>query len=275
MFKTIHFKYQNNMNAKGGYNMEYGLIGEKLSHSFSKEIHEQLADYTYDLHPIEKECVEKKKKKHEWKAINVTIPYKQTVMPYLDYIDDQAKAIGAVNTVVNKDGKLYGHNTDFWGFLYMCKKHNIQMEGKKVLVIGNGGASKAICAVVNHLKAKCTVIVDIVPADGVITYEECLKNHTDAEIIINTSPVGMYPKCDASPIDLAPFCKCSAVLDVIYNPLTTKLVEDAKNRGMIGVNGLEMLVAQAKYAVEFFLDKKIDDDVIDPIYKDIFNKMNK
>lgn len=254
--------------------MEYGLIGEKLGHSFSKEIHEKLADYTYDLHPLEKNEVEAFMLNREWKAINVTIPYKQTVIPYLDSIDEQATAIGAVNTVVNKNGKLEGHNTDFWGFLYMCKKHNVNMEGKKVLVIGNGGASKAICAVVNHLKAAELVIVDIVPAPGVITYEECLANHTDSQIVVNTSPVGMYPKVDASPIDLTPFTKCEAVLDVIYNPLTTKLVAQAIELGMTGVNGLEMLVAQAKYAVEFFLDTKMDDDVIDPIFKDIYEKVN-
>lgn len=255
--------------------MEYGLIGEKLGHSFSKEIHEKLADYTYDLHPLERDEVKDFMVKHDWKAINVTIPYKQTVIPFLDSIDEQAKEIGAVNTVVNKNGKLEGHNTDFWGFLYMCKKHNIDMKGKKVLVIGNGGASKAICAVVRYLDAKELVIVDIVPSEGVITYEECLSNHTDAQIIINTSPVGMYPKVDASPIDLSPFNQCRAVLDVIYNPLETKLTQQAKQLGMIAVNGLEMLVAQAKYAVEFFLDKKIDDEVIDPIFKDIEAKQSK
>lgn len=252
--------------------MEYGLIGEKLGHSFSKEIHEQLADYTYDLTPLTKEEFKPFMEKHDFKAINVTIPYKQDVIPYLDEIDESARNIGAVNTIVNKDGKLIGHNTDFLGFLYMCRKHNVDMEGKKVLVIGNGGASKAICAAVKHMNAAKLVIVDIVPAKGVITYEECLSNHTDAEIIVNTSPVGMFPKVDASPLDLTPFTKCSAVLDVIYNPLTTKLTKQAMELGMTAVNGLEMLVAQAKYAVEYFLDKDIDDSVIDPIYKDIYNK---
>lgn len=255
--------------------MEYGLIGEKLGHSFSKEIHEQLADYQYDLTPLSKEEFKPFMEKHDFKAINVTIPYKQDVIPYLDEIDENASKIGAVNTIVNKDGKLYGHNTDFWGFLYMCKKHNVNMEGKKVIVLGNGGASKAICAVVNYLKAATLIIVDIVMAPGVISYDECLAKHTDADIIINTSPVGMFPKVDASPLDLTPFKKCVAVLDVIYNPLTTKLTSQAKSLGMTAVNGLEMLVAQAKYAVEFFLDKKIDDSVIDPIYKDIYSKENK
>ena len=252
--------------------MEYGLIGEKLSHSFSKDIHEQLADYTYEITPIERDCVAEFMEKHDFKAINVTIPYKQTVIPYIDVLDDKAARIGAVNTVVNKDGKLYGYNTDFYGFLYMCNHNNVTIENKKVLIIGNGGAAAAIKAVVEHLNAAQYVVVDIVPADGVITYEECYAKHTDAEVIINTSPVGMYPKVDASPVDLEAFTKCEAVLDVVYNPLVTKLTEQAAQLGMQAVNGLEMLVAQAKYAVEYFLDTTIDDSVIDGIYKDIYNQ---
>ncbi|MBQ8730549.1 MAG: shikimate dehydrogenase, partial [Lachnospiraceae bacterium] len=210
--------------------------------------------------------------KHDFKAINVTIPYKQTVIPYIDVLDDKAARIGAVNTVVNKDGKLYGYNTDFYGFLYMCNHNNVTIENKKVLIIGNGGAAAAIKAVVEHLNAAQYVVVDIVPADGVITYEECYAKHTDAEVIINTSPVGMYPKVDASPVDLEAFTKCEAVLDVVYNPLVTKLTAQAAQLGMQAVNGLEMLVAQAKYAVEYFLDTTIDDSVIDGIYKDIYNQ---
>lgn len=252
--------------------MEYGLIGEKLSHSFSKDIHEQLADYTYEITPIERDCVAEFMEKHDFKAINVTIPYKQTVIPYIDVLDDKAARIGAVNTVVNKDGKLYGYNTDFYGFLYMCNHNNVTIENKKVLIIGNGGAAAAIKAVVEHLNAAQYVVVDIVPAEGVITYEECYNKHTDAEVIINTSPVGMYPKVDASPVDLEAFTKCEAVLDVVYNPLVTKLTAQAAQLGMQAVNGLEMLVAQAKYAVEYFLDTTIDDSVIDGIYKDIYNQ---
>lgn len=254
--------------------MEYGLIGEKLSHSFSKDIHEQLADYTYEITPIERENVATFMEKHDFKAINVTIPYKQTVIPYIDVLDDKAARIGAVNTVVNKDGKLYGYNTDFYGFLYMCQHNNITIEGKKVLVIGNGGAAAAIKAVVEHLKASKIVVVDIVPGENVITYDECYASHTDSQVIINTSPVGMYPKTDASPIDLTKFKSCEAVLDVVYNPLVTKLTKEAADLGMQAVNGLEMLVAQAKYAVEYFLDTTIDDEVIDKIYKDIYNKKN-
>lgn len=255
--------------------MEYGLIGEKLGHSFSKEIHEKLADYQYNITPLTREEFPEFMKARGFKAINVTIPYKCDVIPYLDEMDSNAKSIGAVNTIVNKEGKLIGHNTDFSGFLYMVEHHKVTIEGKKILVIGNGGASKAVIAVLNHLQAKEIIIIDIVSGPGVITKEEAVKNHTDVEVIINTSPVGMYPNVDQSPIDLTLFPHCKAVLDIIYNPLQTKLTKQASELEMQAVNGLEMLVGQAKYAVEFFLDKSIDDDVIDPIYHQIMTDLMK
>lgn len=255
--------------------MEYGLIGEKLGHSFSKEIHEKLADYQYNITPLTREEFPEFMKARDFKAINVTIPYKCDVIPYLDEMDSNAKSIGAVNTIVNKEGRLIGHNTDFSGFLYMVEHHKVTIEGKKILVIGNGGASKAVIAVLNHLQAKEIIIIDIVSGPGVITKEEAVKNHTDVDVIINTSPVGMYPNVDQSPIDLTLFPHCKAVLDIIYNPLQTKLTKQASELGMQAINGLEMLVGQAKYAVEFFLDKSIDDDVIDPIYHQIMTDMMK
>lgn len=255
--------------------MEYGLIGEKLGHSFSKEIHEKLADYQYNITPLTREEFPEFMKARDFKAINVTIPYKCDVIPYLDEMDSNAKSIGAVNTIVNKEGKLIGHNTDFSGFLYMVEHHKVTIEGKKILVIGNGGASKAVIAVLNHLQAKEIIIIDIVSGPSVITKEEAVKNHTDVDVIINTSPVGMYPNVDQSPIDLTLFPHCKAVLDIIYNPLQTKLTKQASELGMQAINGLEMLVGQAKYAVEFFLDKSIDDDVIDPIYHQIMTDMMK
>lgn len=255
--------------------MEYGLIGEKLGHSFSKEIHEKLADYQYNITPLTREEFPEFMKARDFKAINVTIPYKCDVIPYLDEMDSNAKSIGAVNTIVNKEGRLIGHNTDFSGFLYMVEHHKVTIEGKKMLVIGNGGASKAVIAVLNHLQAKEIIIIDIVSGPSVITKEEAVKNHTDVDVIINTSPVGMYPNVDQSPIDLTLFPHCKAVLDIIYNPLQTKLTKQASELGMQAINGLEMLVGQAKYAVEFFLDKSIDDDVIDPIYHQIMTDMMK
>ncbi len=250
--------------------MDYGLIGEKLGHSYSKDIHEMLADYTYDLCPLSKEEFPAFMEKHDFKAINVTIPYKCDVIPYLTDMDENARAIGAVNTIVNKSGKLYGHNTDFPGFLYMIEKHHISIKNRKCIVLGNGGASKAVTAVLEKLQAKEIVLVKKRKTESTITYEECFEKHSDAEILVNTSPVGMFPDEDSSPVDLKRFPDCKAVLDVIYNPLETKLIRQAKELGMTGVNGLEMLVAQALYAVEFFLDTRLDEAKIDEIFQKIY-----
>ncbi|MCH5251688.1 MAG: shikimate dehydrogenase [Lachnospiraceae bacterium] len=243
--------------------MEYGLIGEKLGHSYSKQIHELLTDYTYEPHPLTREEFKDFMEKREFRAINVTIPYKCDVIPYLESMDEGAKAIGAVNTIVNRNGKLYGYNTDMPGFIYMVKNNGIDLSGKKVVVLGNGGASQAVQAAVRKLDAANLIVVGHrVMKEGVITYEECFEKHSDADIVINTSPVGMYPKVDASPVDLRHFPKCQAVFDIIANPLVTKLTAQAKELGMLGVTGLEMLVAQAKYAVEIFLDTKIPEEKI-------------
>lgn len=247
--------------------MDYGLIGEKLGHSLSKPIHESLADYTYDIHPLTKEEFPIFMEEKTFQAINVTIPYKKDVIPYLDSMDDNAKAIGAVNTIVNTDGKLRGYNTDFSGFEYMVLRHGVELGNKKVIVLGNGGAAQAIKAVVRKHQAAEMILVDVVEDGESISYEECYASHTDADVIINTSPVGMYPNTDASPVDLTKFPNCKAVMDVVYNPLTTKLVAQAKELGMNGVNGLEMLVAQAKYAVEIFLGTSIDEERIQEIYE--------
>lgn len=252
--------------------MDYGLIGEKLGHSSSKEIHGKLADYTYDLCPLTKEEFKEFMEKREFKAINVTIPYKCDVIPYLSSMDDNAKAIGAVNTIVNRGGNLYGYNTDMPGFIYMVKKNGIEMAGKKVVVLGNGGAAQAVKAAIRKLSASELIIVGHrTMKKGVITYEECFEKHSDADIVVNTSPVGMYPNVDASPVDLTRFPDCHAVVDIIANPLTTKLVAQARELGMTGVTGLEMLVAQAKYAVEIFLDTQIPEEKIDEIYNEMKN----
>ncbi len=252
--------------------MEYGLIGEKLGHSYSKDIHEMLADYSYDLCPLSREEFKKFMERRDFKAINVTIPYKRDVIPYLDEMDENASAIGAVNTIVNKNGRLCGHNTDFSGFMYMLKKHGIDANGKKCVVLGDGGASKAVTAALKKAGASEIAVVDVVKTETSITYEECFKYHSDAEIVINATPVGMYPKVDESPVDLRKFKNCAAVADVIYNPLETKLVAQAKELGMTGVNGLEMLVAQALYAAEFFLETKLDESRIDEIYQKLLKE---
>ncbi|MDD4844874.1 MAG: shikimate kinase [Anaerotignum sp.] len=246
--------------------MKYGLIGEKLGHSFSKIIHEQLADYTYNLIPLSKESFPTFMTQKDFTAINVTIPYKEMVIPYLDYIDPKAEAISAVNTIVNKNNMLYGYNTDYDGFRYMLVKHKIDPKGKKVLLLGKGGAAKACIAVVKDMGAKEVLTVYYKENPETISYEACYKNHQDAQIIINTTPVGMYPNTENNPIDLTPFEKLEAVVDVVYNPLRTKFVLDGISKGVIAVGGLEMLIGQAKCAVAIFLGKKIEDATTRKLY---------
>lgn len=255
--------------------MKYGLIGEKLGHSFSKIIHEQLADYTYNLFPLSKENFHVFMEKKDFSAINVTIPYKEAVLPYLDHIDAKAQAIGAVNTIVKKeDNALYGYNTDYDGFRYMLEKHKIDPRNKKVLLLGKGGAAKACYAVVKDMCAKEIFTVYYKESPQTITYETCYANHADAEIIINTTPVGMYPHTEQSPIDLAHFSKLVAVVDVVYNPLRTKFVLDGISKGVIAVGGLEMLIGQAKCAVEIFLDTQIEDTIIQKQYLSLLEERN-
>ena len=249
--------------------MEYGLIGEKLGHSYSKQIHEKLAAYTYDLCPLTREEFPVFMEQRAFRAINVTIPYKKDVIPYLDELDENAAAIEAVNTIVNRDGRLVGHNTDFSGFAYMMREAGINAAGKKVLVLGTGGASAAVLAVLRRQGAARVISVSRTGKDGAVTYEECAALHRDAALIVNTTPVGMYPAVDASPLDLAPFSGCEAVLDVIYNPGETKLTAQAKALAMKGVTGLSMLVAQAKSACEFFLETTLPDDLIPRITEEI------
>ncbi len=252
--------------------MKYGLIGEKLGHSFSKIIHEQLADYTYNLIPLTKDSFHKFMVQRDFAAINVTIPYKEMVIPYLDCIDPKAEAIGAVNTIVHRNNKLYGYNTDYDSFRYMLVKHRINPLGKKVLMLGKGGAAKACIAVVKDMGAKEVLTVYYKENPDTISYESCYEDHLDAEIIINTTPVGMYPNTDNSPIDLSQFRNLEAVVDVVYNPLRTKFVLDGTSKGVTAVGGLEMLIGQAKCAVEIFLGKKIDDTIIQKLYTSILEE---
>ena len=202
-------------------------------------------------------------------AINVTIPYKETVIPYLDEIDPKAAKMGAVNTVVQRNGKLFGYNTDYFGFRYMLEHNHIQIAGKKVLVLGRGGASKAVIAVLEDMGAAEIHTIYYKIAENTISYETCYALHTDAQVIVNTTPVGMYPNSGKTPIDLAPFTKLEAVADVVYNPLRTRLVLDAQERGCQAIGGLEMLVGQAKYAVEIFLDQSLPDNAIELVHNEL------
>lgn len=255
--------------------MKYGLIGEHLGHSFSKQIQTRIAeienvkDYDYQLVELDKEEFKEFMEKKDFKGINVTIPYKKDVIPYLDEMDESAKAIGAVNTIINVDGKLKGYNTDFGGFLYMVKAHNVHMEGKKVLIIGNGGACAAIKAVCKHENAKDIVIVSRSANRGAISYDEMYTSHLDADIVVNTSPVGMFPNIVNAPIDVSWFHKLECVLDVVYNPILTRLCFEAQEADIKRVIGLEMLIAQAKYAFEIFENMSFDDSIIDEIKKEM------
>lgn len=255
--------------------MKYGLIGEHLGHSFSKQIQTRIAeienvkDYDYQLVELDKEEFKEFMEKKDFKGINVTIPYKKDVIPYLDEMDESAKAIGAVNTIINVDGKLKGYNTDFGGFLYMVKAHNVHMEGKKVLIIGNGGACAAVKAVCKHENAKDIVIVSRSANRGAISYNEMYTSHLDADIVVNTSPVGMFPNIVNAPIDVSWFHKLECVLDVVYNPILTRLCFEAQEADIKRVIGLEMLIAQAKYAFEIFENMSFDDSIIDEIKKEM------
>ena len=196
--------------------MRYGLIGEKLGHSFSKVIHERLCGYEYDLLPLPREEVGPFLTRREFAGINVTIPYKETVLPYLTYIDPVARSIGAVNTIVNRDGLLFGYNTDAAGLADLLRANGFAVAGKKILVLGSGGTSKTACAVAQSLGARQVLVVSRRPSGpGQISYEQAAAGHADAEGLFNTTPVGMFPKLEGAPIDLAPFSRLTFVVDAI------------------------------------------------------------
>lgn len=256
---------------KSGYkDMKCGLIGEHLSHSFSPLIHGELADYSYSLYELEPSRLAEFLRSGELDAFNVTIPYKRDVIPYLDFISDEAAAIGSVNTVVkDKDGKLHGYNTDYFGFDYMIEISGIDVSGKKAVVFGKGGASLTVCTVLRDRG-----IGEIVLFGSKDNTPENIAKHSDAEIIVNATPVGMYPNNEKSPADLASFPACVGVLDLIFNPARTALLLDAEARGIPYVNGLPMLVAQAAKAFEFFTGDSFEADCIERITSVIRQKTN-
>ncbi len=249
--------------------MKCGLLGRKLGHSYSPQIHDLLADYDYNLFEVEPEALEAFLKSGQFHGINVTIPYKKAVIPYLDELSPVAAALGAVNTVVRReDGTLIGHNTDYFGFQSMVKKSGLQPCGKKALVLGSGGASVTVKAVLEAMGAEAVVV----SRSGENNYFN-LHRHQDAAIIVNTTPVGMYPETLRSPLDLETFPNLEGVLDIIYNPARTKLLLDAQNRGLVTMNGLWMLVAQAKESAEWFTDSPIADDQIAKIHRALKQQM--
>lgn len=249
--------------------MNSGLLGRKLGHSYSPQIHSFLGEYSYVLFEKEPEEVGDFVRNGDYTGINVTIPYKKDVIPYLDELSPTAEKMGAVNTIVRRsDGTLFGHNTDYFGFLYMVRQSGIQVAGKKVLVLGSGGASNTTVKALADLGAQ----VVIISRSGENNYGN-LHLHADAAVIVNTTPVGMYPNTGAAPLDLTRFPHLEGVLDVIYNPARTQLLLDAETLGLPNANGLWMLVAQAKESAEYFLDKAIDDSVIETIYRKLSAQM--
>lgn len=245
-----------------------GLLGRNLGHSYSPQIHSYLGNYSYELFEKEPEELENFLRSGDFSGINVTVPYKKDVIPYLDELTPTAARMGAVNTVVRREGKLIGHNTDYFGFLTMVHQSGLDVGGKKVLVLGSGGASNTAVAVLKELGAN----VIIISRNGTNNYGN-IHLHQDAALLVNTTPVGMYPHNGESPIDLATLPNLEGVLDVIYNPARTKLLLDAENRGLVTMNGLLMLVAQAKEAAEWFTGCPIDDSIIATIHNTLRRQM--
>ena len=251
--------------------MEYGLIGESLKHSYSKEIHNKLSDYDYRIINLSRDEFDSFINEHRFKGINVTIPYKIRVMPFCATLSERAKRVGSVNTVtVDSTGKLHGYNTDYAGFVYMAKRAGISFENKNVVILGSGGTSLTAQAVVEDHGAKNTVVVS---RTGKYNYENISELY-GYDVIINTTPVGMYPKNGESLIDLTKFTNCCGVIDVIYNPLYTALLQSAQRLNIPCTNGLSMLVAQAKYARDIFMGEKTDDAEIERVYREMTNEFS-
>ena len=255
-----------------GSSLKTGLLGAHLAHSFSPRIHAALADYTYELFEVEEGDVGAFLQSDRFDAINVTIPYKKTVIPYLAEITDAARRIGAVNTVVRrKDGTLIGHNTDYEGFADLVRDAGVSLAGKKVLVLGSGGASLTAVTVATDFGAREVIVIS---RTGENNYQN-ISRHADAEVLINATPVGMYPNNGKAPLSLDALSHLEAVFDMIYNPARTALLLDAERRGIIARNGLLMLVSQARRAAEFFTGERISDAecraVVDAIARDTQN----
>ena len=246
---------------KTGFSQKkFGLLGEHLTHSFSPLIHKMLADYEYKIYDIEPQNLESFAKSGNLDGFNVTIPYKKAIMPFIDEISPEAKAIGAINVVVRKNGKLYGYNTDYFGFAYMLDSAKISVSGKKALLFGNGGAAATIKAVLADRN-----IGELVTIDKDDNTPENLALHADAKIIVNATPIGMYPNNGKSVVNLELFPNCEAVLDIVYNPARTELILQAEARKIVSVGGLSMLVAQAARGFELFTDEKYENGIIEKI----------
>lgn len=253
--------------------MTCGLIGRRLGHSYSPQIHRALADYDYKLWELEPEELETFFRRQDFTGVNVTIPYKQAVIPLLDELSETARAIGAVNTVVRRGGKLCGDNTDFAGMAALIHRIVLSLEGKKVLILGTGGTSKTAVAVARSLGAAEVYRLSRSGRDGALTYEDAARLHADADVLINTTPGGMYPAVEGCPVALDAFPNLSGVVDAVYNPLRTNLVLQARSRGIPAEGGLYMLAAQAAYARALFRGCETSQRDIDLAYQTVRREM--
>ncbi|MCQ2461897.1 MAG: shikimate dehydrogenase [Clostridia bacterium] len=252
--------------------MQYGCIGEKLSHSFSKSIHEKLGQYSYELIELAPAELADFMTEKNFKAINVTIPYKQAVIPFLYEMSDMAKAVGAVNTVVNRDGRLYGYNTDFYGLSRLIERSTGTVKNKKVLITGSGGTSKTALAVVKAMGAAEVYRVSRTGREDCITYADMYDRHKDAEVIINASPVGMFPELYRCPVELDRLIQPSLVIDAVYNPVQTMLISSARKKGIAAEGGLYMLTAQAVRAYEIFTGNTAGEDTAERVYSQVLSE---
>ena len=248
--------------------MKFGLLGRKLGHSYSPMIFDLMGGYRYDLFEREPEGIEDLLKNGDFDGLNVTIPYKKEVLQYLDEIDPLALRLGAVNTIVKKNGKLFGYNSDYYGFLSLVQRTRIEPPNKKVLVLGSGGASVTVRAVLEDLGAQ----VVLISRSGEDNYTN-LDRHRDAALIVNTTPVGMYPHNGSAPLSLEGFTALEGVLDLIYNPARTQLLMECEKYGIPGFNGLWMLVAQAKQSAQWFLGRELPDSLVSDIHQKLRDKM--
>ena len=247
--------------------MRYGLIGEHLLYSFSKEIHAKLGNYDYELCELWPNEVSNFLRQRKFVAINITIPYKQIVIDKLDWIEPKAKLIGAVNTIVNQDGKLFGYNADYCGLKALIVWQGLNYSGKKVLILGTGATSRTAMCVAKDLGAKIILRVSRhVNGGEIVDYETAKIFHNDADFIINTTPVGMYPNVENLPIELKCFKNLRGVTDVVYNPVQTKLVLNARKLGICAESGLYMLIAQAVAAAEIFFRKPQPNNITEQLY---------
>lgn len=253
--------------------MKCGLIGRKLGHSYSCQIHHAIADYSYDLWELEPEQLAPFLQKGDFAGVNVTIPYKQQVIPYLDDLSDTARAIGAVNTIVNRSGRLYGDNTDLAGMIALIRRLGLELHGKKVLILGTGGTSKTAWAAAQQLGAAEVYRLSRSGREDAVTYEEARRLHGDAAVLINTTPCGMYPAVEDCPLDPADFPRLEGVVDAVYNPLRTNLVLAARERGIPAQGGLYMLAAQAVYAGALFRGCQAAQADIDLAYRTVLRQV--